>query len=69
MLGVVAGLGYGGPATGEQDGAAFRGHHFDRRETPFGPLRSASSSEARRRIRSSASRSRIRRLAAASSSR
>jgi hypothetical protein len=69
MLGVVAGFRDREHAAGEQDGAAYCGHHFDRREAPFGPLRSVSSSEARRWISSSASSSRIRRLAAVSSAR
>ena len=67
-LGIEAGLGHREDPTGEHDRAALRGHHLDRREPPFGSLRSASSSEARRWMASSASSSRMRRLAAASSS-
>jgi hypothetical protein len=69
MLRVVARLRDREHVTAEQDGAAFRGRHLDRREAPLGPVRSARSSEARRWIWSSASSSRIRRFAAASSSR
>ena len=69
VLGVVAGLGDGEYPAGEQDGMALRGHHLNGREPPFGSLCSARSSEARRWISSSASSLRMRRLAAASSSR
>jgi hypothetical protein len=63
MLGVVAGFRDREHSAGEQDGQGFRGHHFDRREAPFGSLRSARSSDARQWIWNSASSSRIRRLA------
>ena len=66
-LGIEAGLGHREDPAGEHDRVSLRGHHLDRREPPFGSLRSASSSEARRWMASSASSSRMRCLAAASS--